>query len=88
MHFGYGPQGKLHIIRKPGERYCQDRIQETDQPADKHCWAAVGHNLKIRNLFLDQYFYGHNISHCPNSPDGKTLGTLEIPERMSISTRY
>ncbi len=28
VHFGYGPQGKLRIIRKPGERYCSDCIQE------------------------------------------------------------
>lgn len=35
VHFGYGPQGKISIIRKTGERYCQDCIQEADQPAEK-----------------------------------------------------
>ncbi len=42
VHFGYGPQGKLRIIRKPGQRYCMDCIQEADSPKDKdlkrqHC---------------------------------------------------
>ena len=45
VHFGYGPQGKLRIIRKPGQRYCMNCIQEADSPKDKdlkrqHCWAA------------------------------------------------
>lgn len=57
VHFNYGPQGKLRIIRKPGERYCQDCIQEADSPKEKdlkqqHCWAAVGHNFKS-----DIHFY-------------------------------
>ncbi len=34
-HYGFGPQGKLRIIRKPGERYCQDYIQEGDPQGDK-----------------------------------------------------
>jgi hypothetical protein len=51
VHFGYGPQGKIHIIRKPGQRYCQDCIQETDEVKEKdlkrlHGWAAVGHDFK------------------------------------------
>jgi hypothetical protein len=37
VHFGLGPQGKLMIIRKPGERYCRNCIQEEREPeeADK-----------------------------------------------------
>lgn len=27
-HFGWGPEGAIHIIRKPGQRYCHDCIQE------------------------------------------------------------
>jgi hypothetical protein len=51
VHFGWGPQGKILIIRKPGMRYCQDCIQEEAQPAEKdrkrfHCWAAIGYNFK------------------------------------------
>lgn len=51
MHFAYGPQGKIRIIRKPGQRYCQDCIQHTDEAKEKdqkrvHGWAAVGHDFK------------------------------------------
>ncbi len=58
VHFDYGPQGKIWIIRKPGMRYCQDCIQEEEQPADKdkkrfHCWAAVGHDFKSDLQFYD-----------------------------------
>lgn len=28
VHFRYGPQSKLRIIRKLGEQYCPDCIQE------------------------------------------------------------
>ena len=56
-HFGHGAQDKLNIIRKPGMRYCQDCVQEVDEPSEKdkkryHCWAAVGHNFKS-----DIHFY-------------------------------
>jgi|SRR5450432_2893682 hypothetical protein len=42
VHFGWGLQGKILIIRKPGIRYCQNGIQEEAQPAEKdkkrfHC---------------------------------------------------
>ena len=51
VHFGWGPQGKLRIIRTPGQRYCSDCIQYKDQPTETdkkrfHCWAAVGWNFK------------------------------------------
>ena len=57
VHFGYGPQGKLRIICKPGERYCPDCIQEEKEPEEKdkkchHCWAAMGHDFKS-----DIHFY-------------------------------
>jgi hypothetical protein len=35
VHFGWGPQGKLRIIRKPGMRYCPDCIQEEAIPLEK-----------------------------------------------------
>lgn len=35
VHFERGAQRKLHIIRKPGERTCQDCIQEQDEPEEK-----------------------------------------------------
>jgi hypothetical protein len=58
VHFGYGPQHRLYIIRKPGERYCPDCIQEHDTPREKdrkrfHCWAAVGWNFKSELTFYE-----------------------------------
>ena len=57
-HFGYGSQTKLHIVRKPGQRFCQDCIQERDAPKEKdlkryHCWAAVGWDFKSDIIFYD-----------------------------------
>lgn len=58
IHIGQGPQGKLRIIRKPGERYCTNCIQHANRPEEKdkkklHCWAAVGHSFKSPLLFYD-----------------------------------
>ena len=64
IHFGWDPQGKLRIIRKPGERYCQNCIQEENKADEKdkkrhHCWAAIGHSFKS-----DIFFY--NVSGNTN----------------------
>ena len=58
VHFGWGPQHKLRIIRKPGQRYCIDCLQHQDSPKAKdekrmHCWAAVGYNFKSPIYFYD-----------------------------------
>jgi hypothetical protein len=60
VHFGLSPMGKLMIIRKPGERYCLNCIQEQDEPDQKaveakkaHAWAAVGHNFKSPLIWYD-----------------------------------
>lgn len=42
IYFGYDPQGKLYIIRKPSEQYCLNCIQEDKKPNKKdkkryHC---------------------------------------------------
>jgi hypothetical protein len=55
VHFGLGPQGKLRILRKPGERYCGDCVQEVNEPREKdrkriHCWAAIGYDLYSTRL--------------------------------------
>ena len=61
-HYGFGPQGTLRIIRKPGERYCQDCIQEGDPKGDgtkskdqkrQHTWAAAGYNFKSDLTYYD-----------------------------------
>lgn len=58
VHSGYGPRDKLDIILKVGIRYCQDCIQEHNEPAEKdkkgyHYWAAVGHNFKSEIYFYE-----------------------------------
>ncbi len=60
-HFGWGQQGKLRIIRKPGERYCQDCIQEADPKGDPnqkdekrlHVWAAIGWEFKSDLVYYE-----------------------------------
>lgn len=66
VHFGWGPEGSVRIIRKLGQRYCHVCIQGQPQLEEKnktrlHCWVAVGYNFKF-----DIYFYD-----CDN-PNGKT----------------
>jgi hypothetical protein len=56
VHFGLGPQRKLRIIRRPGERYCADCIQERGQPDEKnlyriHAWGIIGWNYKKLILY-------------------------------------
>ncbi|EDU42948.1 HMG box protein [Pyrenophora tritici-repentis] len=57
VHCRVGPQGKLRIIRKPGERYCSDCIQEQLNRDDErtwetsHIWGAVGYNFKSNLTF-------------------------------------
>lgn len=58
IHFGWGAQRQLRIIRKPGERYCVDCVQHREEPKAKdekrfHCWAAVGYNFKSEIIFYD-----------------------------------
>lgn len=58
VHFGYGSQDKLNNIRKPGMCYCQDCIEEHNEPIKKdkkryHFWAAVGHNFKSKIYFYE-----------------------------------
>ena len=63
-HFGLGPQRKLHINRKTGERYRTDCIQERDPKKPKiskdgpeskklHVWAMIGWNYKSDLVFYD-----------------------------------
>jgi hypothetical protein len=57
IHWSVGPEGKVRIIRKPGERYCSDCIQHTLSREDEkvierqHSWAAVGYNFKSNLSF-------------------------------------
>jgi hypothetical protein len=56
-------------------RYCQDCIQEADEPAEKdkkrfHCWAAIGYNFKS-----DIYFY-----NVPGNTNGKMSQQVYISQ--------
>jgi hypothetical protein len=58
VHFCLGPQGRLMIIRRPGERYCQNCIQSEpkQQDTDKkriHAWGAIGYNFKSPLVFYN-----------------------------------
>lgn len=58
VHFGWGPQHQLRIIRKSGERYCIDCIQHSDPPKPKdekrfHYWAAMGYDFKSDITFYE-----------------------------------
>jgi hypothetical protein len=67
VHCRVGPQGRLRITRKPGERYCGDCIQEQLNRDDErdwetcHIWGAVGYNFKS-----DLTFY-----NTPGNKNGK-----------------
>jgi hypothetical protein len=78
VHFSLGPQGRLMIIRKPGERYCVNCIQEIDEPSKKdviekrraHAWGAIGYNFKS-----ELYFY-----RIPTNTNGKMTARRYMPK--------
>jgi hypothetical protein len=52
VHWSVGLEGKVWIIRKPGEQLCSNCIQHTLNREDKkknkrlYSWAAIGYNFK------------------------------------------
>lgn len=58
VHFGFGPNGQAHIIRKLGQRYCPDCIDKEKIPHYKderrvHAWAAFGYDFKSHLVFFE-----------------------------------
>ncbi|KAF1937255.1 hypothetical protein EJ02DRAFT_477424 [Clathrospora elynae] len=61
VHWAVGPQGSLYIIQKPGERYCNDCIQQQEKKDNYekkelkkvHAWVAVGYNFKSSLTFYE-----------------------------------
>jgi hypothetical protein len=60
LHFGFGLDGKVRLLPKLGEKYCQGC---TDQPVATawardikrvHAWAAIGYDFKSELLFYDE----------------------------------
>ena len=56
VHFCYGPQGKLRIIRKPGERYCPDCIQEDKEPVRRTVSRLPTHHFFFFFIFQNFFF--------------------------------
>lgn len=59
-HAMCGQSRQVHVIRRPGERYCPACIQEEQIPARKddsrftaHFWGAIGYNFKSELIQYD-----------------------------------
>src|SRR5437764_13452311 len=58
VHFGHGREGRLLIISKKGQRYCQNCIQEVGGPAETeknkvYTWAAIRYDFKSNLVFYN-----------------------------------
>ncbi|KAG9258480.1 uncharacterized protein F5Z01DRAFT_670196 [Emericellopsis atlantica] len=58
LHFGFGLDGKMRLLPRPGEKYCEGCKDQP--PADwgrdirrVHCWAAIGYGFKSELVFYD-----------------------------------
>lgn len=64
IHFGFGPNGKVRVLRRHGERSCVDCMQEGADPLPRekkpdkllHAWAMVGWNYKSPLYWFDTKF--------------------------------
>jgi hypothetical protein len=82
-HFGVGPQGKLLIFRKPGQRYYSNCIQERDEKLDKevawtrrvHAWGAMGHSFKSN---LEWYTIPPNRNAKSDQKTGKMTADVYL----------
>ena len=58
VHFGYSPQARPRILRKPWEKYCSDCVIERRDPSEKdqkklHAWGAIGYGFKSDLIFYN-----------------------------------
>jgi len=58
VHFGLGTNERLHVICKPGERYCKScmdiRLPPYKCDSKKvHAWGAVGYGFKSKLVFYE-----------------------------------
>jgi transposase len=58
VHVGYGPRGKLHIYRKPGQRQYPNCIQRANPSKEKdlkrlHAWGVAGWEFRSPLVFYD-----------------------------------
>ncbi|KPM39516.1 hypothetical protein AK830_g7046 [Neonectria ditissima] len=73
LHFGFGLDGKMRLMPRPGERFCAAcaALPDVAWPRDVkrvHVWAAVGHGFKSELVFYDD----------STSPNG--TGVMTMPE--------
>ncbi|KAI8634171.1 hypothetical protein F5Y19DRAFT_202206 [Xylariaceae sp. FL1651] len=60
IHFKFGPEGKMKVVRRVGERYCTSCIQHRSRPTDTgdrevclSAWAAIGYGFKSPLVWYD-----------------------------------
>lgn len=80
---GWGPTGKLRLIRRPGERLCKDCIKD-DEPSDRdltrvHAWAAAGFEQKSDLIIYPAKDANTNGKTTPETYVRKILGPVVRP---------
>ena len=58
VHLGFGPQGRIYVTRKPGEVYCADCVQHSQEVSRKdenkvHAWSWCSFGEKGRLRFYN-----------------------------------
>lgn len=58
LHFGFGLDGKMRLIPRPGERFCETcaTTPEAEWPRDlrkAHAWVAIGYGFKSEAVFYE-----------------------------------
>jgi hypothetical protein len=60
LHFGFGLDGKVRLLPRPGEKYCE-KCRDAEEPAGwgrdikrLHAWCAIGYGFKSELLFYDE----------------------------------
>ena len=76
MHFGLGLDGKIRVLPKPGEKYCEgcEGTEEAQWSRDVkriHAWVAVGYGFKSELVVYDPAT-GPSTSGVLTMPDYKT----------------
>ena len=73
LHFGFGLDGKMRLIPRNGEKYCEEcsEMDEANWPRDLkrvHCWGSIGFGFKSELVFYEE----------STSPNG--VGTLSMQD--------
>lgn len=66
LHFGFGLDGKMRLLPRPGERFCTGcgEMAEAKWPRDirrLHAWAAAGYGFKGELVFYDESTNPNNL---------------------------